>query len=137
MAKDIDVRLYGERELTAAILAQIPRVRRKSQAAITQGARKIERNIQRLLNATSHLPNTPTPAPAGGPPSRITGRLARSIEVRVNGTRATIASTDYRSAFQEYGTGRQPRRPFMSPSVAANRLAVNRLCREAWRSALN
>lgn len=45
-----------------------------------------------------------------------TGRLSRSIRVKVDGTRAVVETDLYYARFQEFGTSKMAPNPFMGPA---------------------
>ena len=60
--------------------------------------------------------------PPGGPhdrPWRQTGALQASIAISTDALSARIGSTDPAAAPQEFGTIRDPPRPFLAPAAAA------------------
>lgn len=57
----------------------------------------------------------------GEPPASDTGRLANSIDVKLDAVRvvATVSASTRYAAFLEYGTQKMAPRPFMRPALAA------------------
>lgn len=103
-------------------------MRRRAELARTVGgheasAAMAEYAVQKIrgnLNARSHPPETKTPAPPGGPPARISGRLLRSVTAGRTTGRGGVWVTEAGSRgviyahVQEYGREIHARRaPFL------------------------
>ena len=48
---------------------------------------------------------------------RLTGRLARGLTLKRKGTTATVESSEFYAAFQEFGTSQMAPNPFIGPAA--------------------
>jgi hypothetical protein len=105
---------------------------RGGRAAANAMGRQAETEIRRQLTKRSHPPGTPTPAPAGQPPAKVSGTLAGSVHAglpQTAGGHRWIVEVGPRgivySRIQDQGgvAGRHhastlPPRPYMQPAHA-------------------
>lgn len=122
--------LTGLDEVIAALQSIGARIAAATPAAIETGQALVEGEARAALSRYSHQPRTPTPAPAGGPPALVTGRLRSSFEIAgptSEGSGAWVAvlgpTTPY-ARIQELGgdAGRGhavhlPPRPYLEPAA--------------------
>lgn len=126
------INVSGIDELIAAMRAMGERVSAATPLAVVAGQAVIETRARTELARYSHARGTPTPAPPGGPPARIDGRLRDSFDLAgptaagAGVWRAVMGPTVVYARIQELGgvTGRGhhttlPARPYLEPSVRA------------------
>lgn len=143
--------LTGLDEAIAALQGIAARIAAVTPAAIETGQALVEGEARAALSRYSHQPRTPTPAPAGGPPALVTGRLRSSFEIAGPTSEgasvwvAVLGPTAPYARVQELGgaTGRGhavqlPPRPYLEPA-ARSVLESGRLVEvfvSAWTKAL-
>lgn len=133
----------GLAAMLAAMEGQEVRVREAAREGVNDALHHVEAIMKGLLGLTSHPPGTPTPSPPGSPPSLVTGRLRRSVQV--NGPRregddqwvAEVGPTAHYAMYQELGTSRLPARPFIAPAYAQAAPEIRNIIVGALRRALN
>jgi HK97 gp10 family phage protein len=81
------------------------------------------RDVERMEEATARAAELVAEDAARRAPKR-TGRLARSVVSRPRAGVAQVAATAPYGMFVEYGTSRNPPRPFMRPALASKTAAV-------------
>lgn len=143
--------LTGLDEAIAALRGISARIVAVTPVAIETGQALVEGEARAALSRYSHQPRTPTPAPAGGPPALITGRLRSSFELAGPTSEgagvwvAALGPTAPYARIQELGgdTGRGhathlPPRPYLGPAarfvLESGRLAE--VFVDAWTKAL-
>lgn len=120
-----------------------------TRTATRQGRTHLERAYKLALRRRTHKRGTPTPAPPGEPPAKVSGHLARTVKgrgprmVRRGVWMAEIGPTAVYSRIQELGgdTGRDgrtvlPPRPYIKPTTLAEKRRVLEYYRRAWTEAL-
>jgi phage gpG-like protein len=60
-------------------------------------------------------------------PLERTGKLARSIEITIQGHTGYVGTNDPVAEYQEYGTARIPPRPFLGPAAFVNEARIQKL----------
>jgi hypothetical protein len=145
------VRVYtdGFHVWKAAMRVKNTAVTKATRTATRQGRTHLERAYKMALRRRSHKRGTPTPSPAGEPPAKISGHLARMVKgrgprmVRRGVWMAEIGPTAVYSRIQELGgwTGRGhrthlPPRPYIKPTTEAEKRAVFEYYRRGWEEAL-
>lgn len=120
----------GISEVISALRAMGERAAAATPQAVVAGQAVIEGRARAALSRYSHPPGTPTPAPPGGPPALVTGRLRSSFDLAgptqqgVGVWRSVMGPTAVYARIQELGgrAGRNhasvlPARPYLRPSV--------------------
>lgn len=143
------VETSGLAESRAALKVKVRAVNAATRTATRQAKNHLDREVKNTLRRRSHRRGTPTPSPAGEPPAKISGNLARTVRSR--GPRmlrrgvweAEIGPTAVYSRIQELGghTGRGhrthlPPRPYMKPTTRAQLARLHEFYRRAWREAI-
>lgn len=126
------INISGIDELIGAMRAMGARVSATTPLAVIAGQAVIEGRARAELSRYSHPRGTPTPAPPGGPPARIDGRLRDSFDLAgptaagAGVWRSVMGPTAVYARIQELGgvTGRGhattlPARPYLHPSARA------------------
>jgi len=139
----------GAAEWRAALRHKGTQVHKATRVATRQSKTLLERQIKQTLRRRSHKRGTPTPAPPGEPPAKISGHLARSVKgrgpqlVRRGVWSAEVGPTAVYSRIQELGgtTGRHhrthlPARPYVKPTVHAEFRHIREIYRRAWAEAI-
>ena len=143
--------LSGVDRLTVALQEMVSRVAAATPAAIVTGQALIEGEARSRLSRHSHTAGTPTPAPPGGPPALVTGKLRSSFDLA--GPTAAGAAvwlsvmgpTMPYARVQELGgaTGRHgatvlPARPYLRPSIeeVARTGRLTAVFHRAWAAAI-
>ncbi|MFE9448264.1 hypothetical protein [Streptomyces sp. NPDC006739] len=122
--------ISGVDELIAAMSAMRERVSAATPLAVVAAQAVIEGRARAELSRYSHPRGTPTPAPPGGPPARIDGRLRDSFDLAgptaagAGVWRAVMGPTAVYARIQELGgtAGRGhhttlPARPYLHPAA--------------------
>lgn len=143
------VQMSGYDAWRAALRVKMAAVTRGTRTATRQGRIHLERAYKLALRRRSHRRGTPTPAPPGEPPAKISGNLARTVKgrgprlVRRGVYMAEVGPTAVYSRIQELGgdTGRGhrthlPARPYVKPTNRAELAAIHEFYRRAWTEAL-
>lgn len=124
----IGLNATGFAELEKALDLAEQRIRAATRKATSEGIRLATRTAHAQLSRYSHAPGTPTSAPPGGPPARISGTLRGSLNPTGpvptgGGFIGRLGPTAAYSRVQELGgaTGRGhattlPARPYMRPT---------------------
>jgi hypothetical protein len=145
---EVSVQHSGEQAWRDALSLMAIRVDRATARATTTAVRLVERSTRVYLLTYQHPPGTPTPAPPGGPPARVSGDLVRSMHSeRTRFIRRAVYSgeTGPRTAYgriQELGghAGRNHRvrlsaRPYLKPRTRAELVRITFTYRDAWAEA--
>jgi hypothetical protein len=124
--------LEGLDEAVLALQGMASRVQAATPAAIKAGQALVEDEARAALSRYSHERGTPTPAPPGGPPALVTGRLRSSFEVAgptqsgAGVWMSVMGPTTPYARIQELGgrAGRHgsvelPARPYLRPAAEA------------------
>jgi hypothetical protein len=143
------VKVEGVDQWSKSAAALLARLDVATQQATNAATHRVERVTKMELVRLGHPRGTPTPAPPGGPPARIDGHLARSVNTtparRVGAYRweGRTGPTARYGRIQELGgqAGRNhaatlPPRPYLKPTTLAERPAIRREYVEHWREAL-
>ena len=145
---DVGVAIEGVDEFAAALDALAQRMHSATRKATGDGIKLLQRRTHSRLSRYYHPPNTPTPAPPGGPPARISGHLRGSLTPTgpyATGTGYTgqLGPTAVYGRIQELGgqAGRNhsvtlPPRPYLEPTVRDSRNDLRRLYVDAWARAM-
>jgi hypothetical protein len=145
---DVTVSVDGVDEWAAAIDGLQQRLHSATRKATKDGIRLLQQRTHGRLSRYYHPPNTPTPAPPGGPPAWISGHLRGSLSPTGpvptgSGYEGQLGPTAVYSRIQELGgrTGRNhavtlPPRPYLAPTVRDSRNDLRRLYVEAWSRAM-
>jgi phage gpG-like protein len=120
----------GIEEAIAALQGMAERVEAATPGAIVTSQALIASEARTRLRKYQHPPGTPTPAPPGGPPAMITGRLRGSFDIAgptaagAGVWMSVMGPTAPYARVQELGgaTGRGgatvlPARPYLKPSI--------------------
>ncbi|HEX5997272.1 MAG TPA: hypothetical protein VFY84_19200 [Jiangellales bacterium] len=146
----IKVDVEGGRDWGAALRIKGAAVTAATRYATAEAGREVKRGMVRRLTMRRHPPGTPTPAPPGGPPAAVSGKLADSVAVGTvrrgfgRGVYEVIVAPHrvYARIQQQGGrTGRNhatvlPARPYLKPRTRAEMESVKRIYLRAWREAI-
>ncbi|MCX5209820.1 hypothetical protein OG689_11040 [Kitasatospora sp. NBC_00240] len=123
------LKVTGLTDVVKALEGMVARVEAATPLAIITAQSLIEGEARARLSRYSHPRRTPTPAPAGGPPALVTGRLRSSFDMAgptpagAGVWLSAMGPTAAYSRIQELGgsTGRTqlPARPYLWPSFDA------------------
>lgn len=145
---NVGVNVGGLDEFAAALDALQQRMQSATRKATADGIKLLERRTHGELSRYYHLPGTPTPAPPGRPPARISGHLRGSLSPTgpiptAGGYSGSLGPTAAYSRIQELGgqAGHNhsvtvPPRPYLAPTVWESRNDLRDLYLEAWQRAM-
>lgn len=145
---DVGVSVDGVDDWATAVDALAQRMHSATRKATGDGLKLLQRRAHSRLSRYYHPPGTPTPAPPGGPPARISGHLRGSLTptgpyATGSGFEGQLGPTAVYSRIQELGgrAGRNhsvtlPPRPYLAPTVRDSRRALRDVYLEAWRRAM-
>lgn len=143
--------ISGISDLIAALGGMAARIEAATPVAVETAQAVIEGEARAALSRYSHQPGTPTPAPPGGPPAIVTGRLRSSFMLAgptARGTgvwMSTMGPTMPYARIQELGgqAGRNgsatlPARPYLKPAfeAAARTGRLSQVFIRAWGAAV-
>ncbi len=107
-------------------LARMRRVKTESLKELYKAGEVVRAYAQKKIREGAISGPRHVPAPPGDFPNADTHELDLGIDVRINPSRlsASVVSTARYSAFLEFGTSKMAARPFMRPSLLANKNRV-------------